>query len=141
MGLDAYEAKQRGQSQFKKTPTAHPYAAIEHRVLDSKAFADLKHSSVLLLLILTRQLTKDNNGHLQAAHSYCARYGLTNESTLSSAIEDLIAHGMIYRTRSHGPNKAWARYAVTWLPIRKKEDLFLDGFKPCAWRDWKKSSP
>jgi len=139
---DRSEAKRRGQSPIKKS-TAHPYAMIEHRVLDSPAFADLKPSSVRLMIIIARQVTKKdgrlNNGHLHATHSYVKKYGIGSEHTLHAAIEDLIAHGFIYRTRSHGANKVWARYALTWLPIEDKEGLFLCGWSPCAWRSWEPS--
>ena len=127
-----------------KPSTRHPYAAIEHRVIDSSAYADLTHSACRLLTLIARQLTKDNNGQLHATFSWCKVRGIHSEHTLRDAIADLIAHGFIYRTRSHGANKAWARYAVTWLPIKNREGLFLDGFKPYAWREWeptdKKSS-
>lgn len=119
-----------------KTSTKHPYAAIEHRVIDSPAYADLSHSACRLLTLLARQLTKDNNGNLQATFSWCKPRGIASEHTLRDAIADLIAHGFIYRTRSHGANKAWARYAVTWLSIKKSDGLFLAGFVPFAWRNW-----
>jgi hypothetical protein len=123
----------------------HPYAAIEHRVLDSPAYADLGFSARSLLTLLARQLTKDNNGHLQAAFTYCNRYGFGSEHTVTNAIQELIAHGFIYRTRSHGANKVWARYAVTWLSITKRDNLYLDGFQSAAWRSWeqmlKKKAP
>lgn len=118
------------------TTKHHPYAAIEHRVIDSPAFADLKPTSKVLLMLLARQLTKENNGHLQASFKWCQRFGIGSEHTLRGAIADLISHGLIYRTRSHGANGAWARYAVTWLPIKRREELFLAGFVHCAWRDW-----
>lgn len=126
----------RGKAEGKRLK--HPYAAIEHRVIDSPAYADLSGAAIRVLLSLTRQLTKDNNnGHLQATFSFCKRHGIGSEHTLKAAIADLIAHGFVYRTRSHGANKAWARYAVTWLPISKKrEGLFLDGYVPCAWQHW-----
>ena len=127
-----------------RTAGKHPYAAIEHRVMDSPAYAGLTFSARSLLTLMTRQLTRDNNGHLQASFKWCHRYGFGSEHTLRTAISDLIAHGFIYRSRSHGANGAWARYAVTWLPITKREGLFLAGFVSCAWRDWqptnKKSS-
>lgn len=135
MGTDRTEQSRRVQSAIKMT-TKHPYAAIEHRVMDSPAFAALRPSSVLLLLLLARQLTKDNNGHLHAAYKWCKNYGIGSEHTLRDAIAQLIAHGLIYRTRSHGANGAWARYAVTWLPIKSREGLFLAGFKPFAWREF-----
>jgi len=122
----------------------HLYAAIEHRVIDSPAYSALSFSARALLTLLTRQLTKDNNGHLHASFKWCKPYGFGSEHTLRSAIAELIFHGFIYRTRSHGANGAWARYAVTWLPIKKRDSLFLAAFEPCAWRHWnpadKKSS-
>ena len=137
--IDRVEANRRGQSSQRKGSTQHPYAAIDHRVIDSPAFADLSSSSVRLLLVMARQLTKDNNGRLNAAFKFCQSRGFGSEHTLRDAIADLIKHGFIYRTRSHGANGAWAHYAVTWLPIKSREGLFLDGFKPFAWRDWKPS--
>ncbi len=128
-----------------KFTTRHPYAAIDHRVIDSPAYADLSFSASALLVLLARQLTKDNNGHLQASFSYCKKHGFGSEHTLKDAIASLIAHGFIYRTRSHGANKVYAKYAVTWLSITQKDGLFSAGFKVGAWRDWqppdKKSSP
>lgn len=135
MATERTEATRRGQS-AAKTTTKHPYAAIEHRVIDSPAFADLKPSAAKLLMLMARQLTKDNNGHLQASYAWCRERGIGSEHTLRDAIADLVAHGFIYRTRSHGANGAWARYAVTWLPIKNRDGLFLSGFKPFAWRDW-----
>ena len=116
---------------------SHPYTSIEHRVIDSPAYADLSFSARSLLLLICRQLNKDNNGHLQASFKWCKKYGLGSEHTLRTALADLISHGFIYRSRSHGANGAWARYAVTWLPIAtNREGLFMAGFKSCAWRDW-----
>jgi hypothetical protein len=120
-----------------KSSLNHSYAAIEHRVIDSPAFADLSHSSIRLLLIMVRQLTGTNNGQLQATWSYCKPRGLGSENTLRVAIAELISHGFIYRTRSRGPNKQWAKYAVTWVSIKKREGLFLDGFLFDAWKHWK----
>ena len=128
-----------------KTSTKHPYAAIEHRVIDSPAYANLSFSARSLLVLIARQLSKDNNGHLQATYSYMRRFGFDSEHTISRCIKELIAHGMIYRARSGGYQQGAAQYAVTWLPIKNRQGIFLDGFKACAWRDWqpdrKKSPP
>lgn len=134
MAADRTEQTRRGQS-AAKTTTRHPYAAIEHRVIDSAAFVAMTFSARSLLLEMARQLTKDNNGHLQATYSYMQHHGFS-ENTLSRAIAELIRQGMIYRTRSGGYQQGAAQYAVTWLPIRNRQELFLDGFKLCAWRDW-----
>lgn len=117
-----------------KTPR-HPYAAIEHRVIDSGAYKTLTFSAKAMLVMLARQLTKDNNGHLQATHKYLSGYGFS-ENTITRSIAELIAHGLVYRSRSGGFHQGAAQYAVTWLPIPKSEGLFLQGFKSCAWREW-----
>ncbi len=135
MGIDQNERARRREVDKPKRSTRHPYGAFEHRITDSPAYADLSFSARSLLVLIVRQLTKDNNGHLQASFAWCKKYGIGSEHTLRGAVADLIEHGMIYRTRSHGANGAWARYAVTWLPVKNREGLFLDRFKPCAWRD------
>ena len=145
MGLDEKEARRRHSVDKPKHSTKHPYAAIEHRVIDSPAFAELTYSARAVLTLLTRQLTKDNNGHLQATFSYLRRFGIVSERTIARAIDVLISHGIIYRTRVGGYQQGASQYAVTWLPIKIKDGLFLDGFKLYAWRDWepaeKKSPP
>jgi hypothetical protein len=120
----------------KRTAIKHPYAAIEHRVIDSAAYADLTFSARSLLVLMVRQLTKDNNGHLQATFKYLHRFGFDSERTIVRTIAELIEHGFICRTRAGGFGKGASQYAVTWLPITSKEGLFLSGFKSCAWRDW-----
>ena len=140
---DAYEL---GLKKKRVASRVHPYAALEHRIIDSEAFAALKPQSVRLLMIMCRQLTPHdaNNGHLQATWSYTKKRGMGSENTLRAAIGDLIAHGFIYRTKSRGPNKQWAKYAVTWKPIKNREGLYLHGFMHDAWKDWeptKKAPP
>jgi hypothetical protein len=136
MGIDKAEISRRSQSP-RKAAKNHPYAAIEHRVIDSAAYANLSFSAQALLVLLARQISKEgNNGHLQACFKWCQPRGFGSEHTLRHSIAELIEHGLIYRTRSHGANGAWARYALTWLSIKNRHGLFLDGFKPNAWRDW-----
>ena len=57
MAIDRAEQK-RGQS-ATKTTTKHPFAAIEHRVIDSPAYADLTFSARSLLQLFARQLSRD----------------------------------------------------------------------------------
>lgn len=141
MGKDRTETRRYGGGQSRPAVTKlskYPITALEKRVIDSAAFADLRPMSILVLLLFAHQLTlPNNNGHLQAAYGYCRKFGIGSEHTLTAAIADLIAHGFIYRTRSHGANGAWARYAVTWRPLATdRTGLFLDGFVSCAWHDW-----
>jgi len=118
-----------------KTSKTHPYAAIEHRVIDSDSYADLTFSARALLIQITRQLTKDNNGHLQATQKYMKRYGFS-VNTLSRAIRELISHGFIYRTKSGGFHRGAAKFAVTWLTVKNTDGIYMAGFKHCSWRDW-----
>ncbi len=123
-----------------RAKTPHPYAQLEHRIIDSEAFANLSGSGIRLLTLLIRQITyANNNGHLQATWTYCRKHGFNSQNTLASAIKELIAHGFVYRSRSRGPNKRWARYALTWMPLSKDtEKLFLQGFTRDAWKCWQK---
>lgn len=141
MGIDQGEASRQRSVDRAAKSMRHPFVALEHRVIDSPAYASLNFFARNLLVLIGRQLTKDNNGHLQATYSWCARYGLGSEHTLRAGIAALISRGFVYRTRSHGANGAWAKYALTWLPIKKREGLFLDGFVPFAWRNWTPDQP
>lgn len=133
--MDRVEAARRGRSP-PRTSTKHPYAAIEHRVIDSPAYAALTFSARALLIMLARQLNKDNNGHLQATFKYLKEYGFDSERTIGRGIKELIANGFVYRTRLGGYQQGASQYAVTWLPITRKENLFTDGFVLFAWRNW-----
>jgi len=118
------------------------FAAIPHLVIDSPAFADLSGEAVRVLMIIARQYDGRNNGLLQATFSYCNERGVGSNHTVRSAIAALIAHGFIYRTRSHGfeaGKNTWCRYALTWQPLcdkEKRKGLFLDGFVSRAWQKW-----
>ena len=128
-----------------KPSIKHPYAAIEHRVIDSPAYADLTFSARSLLVQIVRQVTKpNNNGHLQATFTYMERFGFS-VNTLSRATHELITHGFIYKTKSGGFHQGAAQFAITWLTVTNTHGIFMQGFKTCAWRDWqpeqKKSRP
>lgn len=124
-----------------KPSIKHPFAAIEHRVIDSQAYADLTFSARSLLCLLVRQLTvnstwpKGNNGHLNAAFSYMGRYGFS-ANTLTRAIDELVLHGFVFRTKRGGYHSGFAKFAVTWLEVKDTAGIAMQGFKPCAWRDW-----
>ena len=67
------DAEARYIKKYRRKFKGRPYGAIEHIVVDSTAYANLKHSSVRLLNIIVRQLTATNNGRLQATWSYCRK--------------------------------------------------------------------
>jgi hypothetical protein len=135
MGIDKQEVYRRGQGSKKENN--HPYAAIQHRILDSAAWADLSFSSRALLVQIARKLTRENNnGHLEAAYSYLARFGYS-DSTVTRGITDLVTHGFLFRTKRGGYNRGTSRFAVTWLKLSdNKEGISPQGFRMDAWRDW-----
>lgn len=142
MGIDQHEARRRKQADNRATPKYNtdpnkPYAALPHRVIDSPAFMDLKPSDAKLLLLLVRQLSKDNNGQLQATHSYLSKW-IGAEKTIQRSIQSLIDHGFIFRAKAGAYGLGAARYAVTWLPVGKDRSglTHLDGFRKDAWHLW-----
>lgn len=144
MAIDRTEQNRRGQSSSRASGR-HPYAAIEHRVIDSDAYIDLSFSARSLLVMLARQTTMpNNNGRLQATHSHLGRFGFS-ENTITRGVAELIEHGFVFRTRMGGFHRGPAQYALTWLPLTEKRDgLSCNGFKPYAWRGWaptKKTRP
>lgn len=142
MGGFADSMRKANKSVKVKSDPNIPYAAIPHRVVDSDAFADLAPSSVQVLLLLTRQLTKENNGLLQATRTWLSDRGVGSNHTIQRALADLISHGFIFRTKSGSYGNGAARYAVTWLSLTKSRDglTHVEWFKSCAWREWNQAS-
>jgi hypothetical protein len=91
-----------------------PFVALPWSVLDSPAYIGLSHPAKALLMEIARQYVRDNNGRLLASRAYLSRRGWKSHDTISRAISELIAAGLIHQTvMGHRPNKAsW--YAVTW---------------------------
>lgn len=136
MGADAYERRNRGGADRPKTPSKHPIAAIEKRVIDSEAFAALPPSAVCVLLLLARNLDKGRNGHCFVSADDAERHGI-DRKTLYRQLKNLVTTGFIFPT-SRGGNGRCSTYALTWLPLSKDTNgLRVDNFRPCAWRDWK----
>lgn len=118
-----------------KTSAKHPIAAIEKRVIDSEAFADCKPSSIVVLLLLARNLDKGRNGHTFVSQEDAARHGV-EKKTFYRALIDLQTHGFIFPTKRGGHGKC-STFALTWLSLSKDtRELHVENFKPCAWRDW-----
>ncbi len=122
----------------KKHNRTHPYAAIDHRVMDSPNYQNLTHSSQSLLLILARQLNGKNNGHLQASFSFASKYGHKNERTLSRSLKELLRYRFIFQTKVGGYTRGVSMFAVTWLPIQDNTGIYANGFEILPWRPIKK---
>ncbi len=118
-----------------KTSSKHPIIVIEKRVLESPSYAALSFAARAALVELAKALTKGGNGHIFISRDQWERAGFCAK-TVTRCIGELIGHGFVYRTRTGGIGRGCSTYALTWLSITRKEGLFLQGFKPCAWRDF-----
>lgn len=135
MGIDQNE--RRRQRQVDKPKPKHPIAAIEKRVIDSPAFADLSFSARAVLLLLARNLEKDKNGHIQLSEMQAAENGIERK-TLRRALADLVAHQLIVMTWRGGKVQGQCnKYALTWLPVKDRTSIHVDHRKPDAWKDWR----
>lgn len=136
--MDRAESIRRGSSQPRKTSTTHPIAAIEKRIMDSPAYADLAFSSRAVLFLLCRNLEKSRNGHIQLSETQAAGNGIERK-TLRRAFSDLIAHQLIVMTWRGGKVQGNCnKYGLTWMPIKDRKGIHADHFKLESWRDWKR---
>ncbi len=146
MGIDQNEARRQRTADSPKTKYSSkpPIAAIEKRVIDSPVFAKLPASSVVILLLLARNLEKDRNGHVFLSAEDAEKHGVDSK-VLYRQLKTLVALGFIYPTTRGGHGKC-ARYALTWLSLSKDtKGLNVENFKPFKYRDldpelieWKK---
>lgn len=136
MATDRTEATRRGQSPTKTT-TKHPIAAIEKRILDSAAYADLTFSARAVLLLLCRNIEKNRNGHIQLSEVQAANNGIERK-TLRRAFNDLIVHQLVVMTWRGGKVQGSCnKYGLTWVPIKDRKGIHVEHFKLESWRDWK----
>jgi hypothetical protein len=110
----AHMAHQKGSSR-----DAGGFVALPWSVLDSAAYRALSHPEKSLLLELSRQYVKDNNGRLLASTKFLKNRGWNSADVIHRAKLELIEAGLIYETvKGHRPNKAsW--YAITWQNLDK----------------------
>ena len=119
-----------------KPSKGHPIAAIEKRVIDSPAFADLSFSARAVLVLLARNLEKNRNGHIQLSEKQAAENGIERK-TLRRALADLTAHQLTAMTKRGGKVQGYCnKYALTWLPVKDRAGIHIDHFKLDSWRDW-----
>lgn len=130
----------RGSEKPPKYSKQHPIAALEKRVMDSEAHADLTFSARAVLMLLCRNLDRGMNGHIQLSETQAAQHGI-NRKTLRRAFHELIAHQLIVMTWRGGKVQGQCnKYALTWIPVKIRHGIHADHFKLDAWREWKKTA-
>ena len=92
------------------------FAAVPVSFITHEAFSELSGNGLKLLIAMLSGFVGNNNGHLVATHSQMRRFGFSSKESLSRAIRELLAFGLIVRTRAQ-VRRSPALYAITWLPI------------------------
>lgn len=71
-------------------------------IQDSVAWLALSFSAQSLYMALRRKLLKSNNGNIEATINTMRSSGFTSKATLSKALRELLAVGLIAKTRQGG---------------------------------------
>ena len=107
-----------GNQKVKGGLTALPHNIFRANLKtgQSAQVSNLTHSSFRLLVNLTSQLNKRNNGNLTASPKIMTLYGWKGQSSLIGCISELLEFGFIEMTKK-GVGNQCSFYAVTWLAI------------------------
>lgn len=113
------------------------FVALPWAVLDCPAYGRLSHPARSLLLDISRQFVRDNNGRLLASLAFLKSRGWNSNDTLTRALRELLAAGFIHQTaQGHRPKRAsW--YAVTWRNLDRHPGYdagAVEGFRRGAYR-------
>lgn len=92
------------------------FLMLPHAVMDSPKYAGLSGSAVKLLADLGRQYRGHNNGDLSAAWKIMQPRGWKSRDTLCRALAELLAAGMIEKTRQGGLHVC-SLFALSWHAI------------------------
>lgn len=93
-----------------------PYVTIPRAVLESPAFMSRSANSKRLLFDLMAGFRFGHNGDIAATRTIMRRRGWTSNSSLQSAINELLAAGLIELTRQGGLHRC-SLFAFTWMAI------------------------
>jgi len=111
-----------------KATTRRRYVQIDDIVYQAVAFATLPPSALKLWLDMRIQLNGFNNGRVVATMSTLCKRGWTSPPTLHRALRQLLARGLIDRTRQGkpGPARICSLFRFTDLATPKDEGRFIE---------------
>jgi len=102
-----------------------PFVRLDHSLVDSTAFNDLRPASVMVLISILRRHNGMNGDRKDPiVCPYSAMKGTMAPATIAKAIRDLEAHGFINRVQQGGLYKQPNTYELTqewraWKPPEK----------------------
>lgn len=105
------------------------YYRVQKSIYDSYAFRSLNFKATALYHHMLTMFNGGNNGNLSATLSMMKHFGWSSSATLSSAIKELLEHGLIKKTRQGGMGaiKQCSLYAFTHLPVTENARLRIKG--------------
>lgn len=111
------------------------YGAIPTVLLDSRAFMGASYPAKALLFDVIRQHNGSNNGRLQLSFAWLGKRGWKSRDVIQRAKAELIARGLLIKTKQGGLNTGASWYAVTWLDISNFVGLDIQAkdYHPGAW--------
>jgi len=113
-------ARKKAYEKGKARSAETRYLGIPYRILIHPNFARISPHAVKLLVDIGMQYMGANNGDLCATWSAMVKRGWRSKETLSDAIQELEAYGLIVLTQQGGRNKP-NLYALSWLLVDKSK--------------------
>jgi hypothetical protein len=102
------------------------FLALPHAVIDSPSYQALGFAARALLIDIARQYTGSNNGRLVACAKAMRPRGWNSNGTVSRALKELQASGLLIQTRlGMKPNRA-AWFALGWQALDETSGLDID---------------
>jgi hypothetical protein len=112
------------------------FAAVPWAVMDGEAFQGATPRAKAMLFEVIRRLDGRNNGHVFIPASVLRERGWKSTDAITAAKVELLARGLILKTKTGGLNLGPDLYAVTWLNISNFAGLEVGShqYHPGAWR-------
>lgn len=99
--------------------------ALHHNVARSPAYRRVSHTARSLLADVGLQYNGSNNGQLVAADRYLRPLGWRSANTVTWALRELLAAGLLVETRKGGINSpSW--FALAWQPLDRNPGMCVD---------------
>lgn len=118
-----------------------PHCRIRADLTSSNAYRVLGPYSVKLYLDLRSKLRNGSNGNVSATLKDMRHYGWKSSATLASALYELLAMGILIKTRSGGVergSKVCSLYAFTDLDVNPNPKIGIEKARPSfAYREFK----
>ncbi len=107
------------------------FTALPHNVIHSTEYRALSYSARSLLFDIAAQYNRTNNGKLVACEKYLKPLGWNSNGTISKAIKDLVASGLLIQTRQgmRPPYSQAAWFALGWFSLDVTSGLDIDARK------------